>query len=135
MPIFVHKEPDSLSSWAGEQWKPSPWLCRSLISIHSLWLIHWALTKTGARGLCDLIHVEYFGKNSGQLGVSNDYLEIYLGYLKLFCANMNYFWLLVLFLETEFIPAGCNDSFNAHVVTSLIFLYPLRLCMKTNRMS
>lgn len=108
--LFIRNLILFLPGQVGEQWKPSPWLCRSLISIHYLWLIHWALTKTGARGLCNLIHVEYFGKNIGQLGVSNDYLEIYLGYLKLFCASMNYFWLLVLFLETEFIPAGCNDS-------------------------
>lgn len=51
--------------------------------------MHWVLTKTGAKGLYNLINIEHFGKNSGQSEVSYDYLEICC--LKLFCASMNYF--------------------------------------------
>lgn len=68
--------------------------------------MHWVLTKTGAKGLYNLINIEHFGKNSGQSEVSYDYLEICC--LKLFCASMNYFVFLVLFLETQFIPPNCD---------------------------
>lgn len=112
MTIFVHKEHDS-PSWADEQGKQSLWWCCSPISIYSLWLICWVLTKTRDKVLYNLIHIR-------QLRVSYDDLEIYLCSPKLFCASMNYFWLLVLFLETEFIPTDCN-YYSLMLVLSLLW--------------